>query len=44
MKEWPHCPKCNSKNTFKRMRTKDYICRRCKNVFALDVVKKEGEN
>lgn len=33
------CPKCHSANTYRRLKTKDNVCRKCGEVFKGDLVK-----
>jgi len=34
-----HCPHCDSTNLYKRVRARDYICRKCAEVFKQPVLK-----
>lgn len=38
------CPACNSSNTYCRVKTNDYVCRKCGNVFKKAVVKEERKD
>lgn len=33
------CPKCHSANTYRRLKTKDNVCRKCGHIFTGESVK-----
>ena len=38
------CPVCGSRVVFFRIRTQDYVCRRCGSVFSKELANEEKEN